>query len=121
MEEKENKDILNEILEKKFKLSNGIGYDPTDVDKFFDEVMVYIQNTNETLDKKNKEISQSHEKNQTLNQEIANLNERIVELNNTIQEYKQEGYGHHSTQLKEIQTSNANESQTLKQETSNKE
>lgn len=114
MEERENKDILFEILEKKFKWSNGTGYDPTDVDKFFDEVMVYLQNVNETLDRKNKEIAQNHETNLKLSREIVNLSEQITTLNNIVQEYKQEGYGRHSTHLKEIQTTNANDNQTKK-------
>lgn len=121
MEEKENKNILNKILEKKFKWSKGTGYDPTDVDKFFDEIMVYLQDANEALDKKNKEIAQSREINLKLNEKIVNLNEQITTLNNIIQEYKQEGYGQNLTHLKEIQTSNANNNQTLKQETNKKE
>ena len=41
-----NNKIVKEILEKKFKKSIFSGYDPFDVDNFFDRIIIYINDPN---------------------------------------------------------------------------
>ena len=45
-----NNKIVKEILEKKFKKSIFSGYDPFDVDHFFDQVIIYINDMLEIRD-----------------------------------------------------------------------
>ena len=105
MVDKNINDILKEILDKKFQWSKVSGYDPADVDMFFDKIMVYLQKMNDELNQKNNEIVQNSIANSNLKQEIITLNTKITDLNKVIQEYQQEGYGNRHAHLKEIKTS----------------
>lgn len=119
MANKENNEILKEILNKKFQWSKLTGYDPADVDMFFDKIMVYLQNANDTLKNKCLEIEQCNTTNQNLNKKIAALSDEIVKLKKIIDEYQQEGYGHRHPHLKEIKTTIANNNNTIKQNEDN--
>ncbi|WEK83017.1 MAG: DivIVA domain-containing protein [Mycoplasma sp.] len=83
---------INKILDKKFASKIHSGYDPEDVDLFFDDVIGYIRQVyklqkgiNETLATKDKKISE-------LEQLINQQDELIKKMKAELDEYHQEGY-----------------------------
>jgi DivIVA domain-containing protein len=72
-----------EILEKKFNKSIHSGYDPEDVDTFFDEVIDYLNEVNDITKK-------IYDENTRLNQEISKLHDEIERKDQLIQTNVQE-------------------------------
>jgi len=91
------KDLTREILEKKFIKKLQAGYDPLDVDEFFDKVINEIGNLVTSL-----EILESN--NNKLVKDIENFKkelisrEKIIEtLNNELNDLKKDGYDSYRT------------------------
>lgn len=88
-----NNKILKEILEKKFKKSIFSGYDPYDVDLFFDKTIAYINDLLEIKGSLENEIELWKKKYfKLLEQKNILVNQNTI-LKNEISEYQKEGYG----------------------------
>ena len=88
-----NNKILKEILEKKFKKSIFSGYDPYDVDLFFDKTIAYINDLLEIKGSLENEIELWRKKYfKLLEQKNILVNQNTI-LKNEISEYQKEGYG----------------------------
>lgn len=74
---------IEKILNKKFNRCIHSGYDPEDVDSFFDEVITFLQEVNVIAD----ELSLT---NQNLVNEIKQLKEQLSQKDQTIQTLTQE-------------------------------
>ena len=88
-----NNKIVKEILEKKFKKSIFSGYDPFDVDQFFDKTIIYIKDLLEIKVSLENEIESWKKKYCKLLEQKNNLVNQNTFLKNEINEYQKEGYG----------------------------
>lgn len=93
-------EIIKEVLEKKFKKSLFSGYDPLDVDLFFDKVTTYINDLNEI----NKNIEDKYD---LLNKKYHDLFVENEKLKNKILNYQKEIY------TKNYLNKNTNKSQEI--------
>ena len=85
--------IAKEILEKKFKKSIFSGYDPFDVDQFFDKIITYLNDLLEIKVSLENEIELWKKKYCKLIEQKNNLINQNTILKNEIIEYQKEGYG----------------------------
>lgn len=85
--------IVKEILKKKFKKSIFSGYDPFDVDNFFDRMIIYINDLLEIKSSLENEIESWKKKYCELLEQKKNLVNQNTILKNEINEYQKEGYG----------------------------
>ena len=81
-----------EILNKKFKSRIHSGYDPEDVDIFFDEVIEYIKNVDEYRKTLDDSINNHKHKIDQLNLQINEKDKMINTLQTKIDEMNKEGY-----------------------------
>ena len=88
-----NNKIVKEILEKKFKKSIFSGYDPYDVDLFFDKTILYIKDILEVNSSLENEIELWRKKYFKMLEQKNNLDNQNKILKNEINEYQKEGYG----------------------------
>ena len=88
-----NNKIVKEILEKKFKKSIFSGYDPFDVDHFFDQIIIYINDLLKIKGSLENEIESWEKKYYELLEQKNNLTNQNKILKNEINEYQKEGYG----------------------------
>jgi DivIVA domain-containing protein len=87
------KQKIHEILNKKFEKRIHSGYDPEDVDLFFDDVITYLNEINgivDNLDKANKEHQDQVKK---LNEQLEQKKQTIQLLSEENNILKKEGYG----------------------------
>jgi DivIVA domain-containing protein len=87
------KQKIHEILNKKFEKRIHSGYDPEDVDLFFDGVINYLNDVNTVvndLDKTNKEFQEQVKK---LNEQLEQKNQQIQLISEENRVLKAEGYG----------------------------
>ena len=84
--------LQKEILEKKFKKRIHAGYDPLDVDEFFDKVISYLSELNNHANDIFKQYKDAQTEIQNLKQELAKKEEFIKVLNEEINDYKKNGY-----------------------------
>lgn len=87
-----------EILNKKFNKRIHSGYDPDDVDNFFDGVIRYLTELNEQANKLMIQAEKNANENKKLNLTIAEKNKEIQMLQRTIDEYHREGYSNQRIQ-----------------------
>jgi DivIVA domain-containing protein len=107
------KQKIQEILNKKFEKKIHSGYDPEDVDLFFDSIISYLNDVNNVvndLDKSNKDYQEKIKK---LNEQIEQKSQTIQLLTEENRILKAEGYGNQKQaselrslheQLKELQS-----------------
>jgi cell division septum initiation protein DivIVA len=81
------------ILDKRFEVSKNVGYEPEDVDQFFDDVKSYIKEVND-------EVKSLFDKKEAMRNKLGEYEEKIRCLTSDIQSltkdieyYKNEGYG----------------------------
>ena len=84
---------IEEILNKKFKSKIHSGYDPEDVDIFFDDVINYICKVNEYRKSMDNTIQNYENKISRLNSDIIEKDKMIITLQSKIDELNKEGYG----------------------------
>jgi DivIVA domain-containing protein len=84
------------ILEKKFKISNEKGYDPEDVDAFYDEVNGYIEEVRKLVENKYIENIKFKNENEQLKNEINDWTSTNKKLRSDIEMLKKSGYGHYA-------------------------
>jgi DivIVA domain-containing protein len=86
--------IKKEILEKKFKKNNQIGYDPDEVDEFFDKMISLFNKLNEILIaqiEKNNDLTSNFNEIKSENNSLKTL---VASLNNELDSLHMDGYGH---------------------------
>ncbi len=88
-----NNKIVKEILDKKFKKSIFSGYDPLDVDHFFDKTIAYINDLLKIKCSLESEIESWKIKYCKLLEQKNGLITQNTILKNEISEYQKEGYG----------------------------
>jgi DivIVA domain-containing protein len=86
-------DKMLEIVNKKFNKVIYSGYDPEDVDSFFDKVVAYLNEINS-------ELSETKIYDETVNDRLSKLtadvnlkNSKIAELEGEINDLRKEGFG----------------------------
>jgi DivIVA domain-containing protein len=87
-------DIKKEILEKKFKKNHQIGYDPDDVDEFFDKIILLLNKIDEILlhqMEKNESLESELNEAKTNNDSLSML---ITTLNKELDALHKDGYTH---------------------------
>lgn len=89
----ENSEIVDKILNKKFKKSVFSGYDSTDVDSFFDFVIEHIQSNIKLIKSNATTISDLEKQVKQLQLEKTTLQNDNNRLNKEVEEYQEEGYG----------------------------
>ena len=92
--------MLDEILNKKFNKKIHAGYDPEDVDAFFDYVINYLKELNVEANKLFSKTNNSLDEIKKLNLVIYEKNKHIEMLQQQIDEYKQNGYDNQRLQQK---------------------
>ncbi|GHU30517.1 hypothetical protein FACS1894166_00310 [Bacilli bacterium] len=88
---------LKQILEKKFNKSIHAGYDPEDVDGFFDGVSRFIIKIRDAAQELKGNEAQLHEKIKQLNNQIETLNKGNLALTQEIETLRKDGYGSQRT------------------------
>jgi DivIVA domain-containing protein len=86
--------MMNEILQKKFSKRIHSGYDPEDVDKFFDYIISYLNEVNINSNRLHEQLKSLEEDNRKLKEQIEQKNNSINTLNNQVDYYRREGYDH---------------------------
>jgi DivIVA domain-containing protein len=86
--------MMNEILQKKFSKRIHSGYDPEDVDKFFDYIISYLDEVNINSNRLHEQLKSLEEDNRKLKEQIEQKNNSINTLNNQVDYYRREGYDH---------------------------
>lgn len=86
------KNMLDEILEKKFSKNPSVGYDPLEVDIFFDSIREFIGMQFFEYSKLLKEIERLNENIQELKKENQGKQQTIEMLTNENESYKKDGY-----------------------------
>jgi DivIVA domain-containing protein len=84
--------MMNEILNKKFSKRIHSGYDPEDVDKFFDYVNIYLQEVNGNFNNLQSELQTMQKEIHSLNEQLKQKNNTIITLNGQIDYYRANGY-----------------------------
>lgn len=109
--------ITNKILNKKFNKSLYAGYDPVDVDSFFDEVINYINEVSDFDEKTKEQSSVIEKKYKELVEQNKQYKEEIQDLKTQVDKFIKEGYGqkHIMDQMTELRK----EIKSLKQENQN--
>jgi uncharacterized phage infection (PIP) family protein YhgE len=89
---------ISELLNKKFEKSNSIGYDPLDVDKYFDEQIACLSKINDELQFLNKQVNERDEKINELKEQVIQLKNANEVSNKQIELLNKEGYGNRKIQ-----------------------
>ncbi|MDR0740077.1 MAG: DivIVA domain-containing protein [Mycoplasmataceae bacterium] len=84
--------MMNEILNKKFSKRIHSGYDPEDVDKFFDYVIAYLREVNGSFNNLQDEFRVMKNEIRSLDEQLKQKNNTIVTLNGQIEYYRVNGY-----------------------------
>jgi DivIVA domain-containing protein len=84
--------MMDEILRKKFSKRIHSGYDPEDVDKFFDYVISYLNEVNINSNGLYEELKNLQAENLKLKEQLEQKNNVINTLNNQIDYFRKEGY-----------------------------
>lgn len=84
--------VLDEILNKKFSKNLTSGYDPLEVDMFFDRICTFIIQIYQDNNDLNKKINEKTAEINELKKQISSNQERIKLLNHEIQSYVNDGY-----------------------------
>ncbi|MCQ3914359.1 MAG: DivIVA domain-containing protein [Mycoplasmoidaceae bacterium] len=88
-----NKEMTEKILNKKFKKAVFSGYDTTDVDSYFDEVIEYLKNNDKMVELYKDDNDKLKNQLKDLMTVNANLEKEKKKLIREIKEYEEEGYG----------------------------
>ena len=83
---------INKILTKKFASKIHAGYDPNDVDSFFDDVITYLQEVKKLADENLKVKDDYIQQINKLEEENNELKKQIATKDNEISMYRNEGY-----------------------------
>ena len=84
---------VEEILNKKFKSKIHSGYDPEDVDLFFDGLITYINNVNEYRKNMDNIVKNYEAKINKLRSDSIEKDKMIVALQSKVDQFIKEGYG----------------------------
>ncbi|MDR0674788.1 MAG: DivIVA domain-containing protein [Mycoplasmataceae bacterium] len=84
--------MMNEILHKKFSKRIHSGYDPEDVDKFYDYIITYLKEVDSNCNRLYEELKKCQLENQDLKKQLEQKNNSINTLNNEINYLRKEGY-----------------------------
>ena len=84
---------IEEILNKKFKSKIHSGYDPEDVDLFFDSVITYINSVNEYRKSMDNIIKNYEAKINKLKSDSIEKDKMISALQSKVDQLMKEGYG----------------------------
>ena len=87
------KQKIHEILNKKFEKRIHSGYDPEDVDLFFDDVINYLNEVNAIVDDLDKSSKEYQEQIKKLNEQLEHKKQTIQLLSEENNILKREGYG----------------------------
>ena len=88
-----NKEMTEKILNKKFKKAVFSGYDSSDVDAFYDQVIEYLKNNDKVLESYKEDTLKYKDQVEKLTSLNDALTKEREKLQNTIKEYQEEGYG----------------------------
>jgi DivIVA domain-containing protein len=105
-----DKDILNfqeKILNKKFAKKMTAGYDTTDVDTFFDEVIAFLNKVINSNSMEFVKVAEAEEKYKKLKEELEEKNAYIFTLENENKDLKKDGYANYRTNLQITELKNA--------------
>lgn len=96
--------MMHEILNKKFNKKIHSGYDPEDVDAFFDYVNNYLREINTQANNLLASLQNAQKERDALNIAVNEKNKTIERLQNEIDELKAEGYNNQrlSSELSEL-------------------
>ncbi|WP_412032371.1 DivIVA domain-containing protein [Malacoplasma muris] len=86
------KKTLDEILNKKFSKNYSIGYDPLEVDMFFDKIRTFISKQYQKELEYQKIIQEKDKKIENLESKIDKSKQSIAVLNSEIKKYVDDGY-----------------------------
>ncbi|MDR1991745.1 MAG: DivIVA domain-containing protein [Mycoplasmataceae bacterium] len=84
--------MMNEILNKKFRKRIHSGYDPEDVDVFFDYVIQYLKEMNRNVQLMQDESKNNQKEILKLKEELQQKNNTITTLDNQVNYFRKEGY-----------------------------
>jgi DivIVA domain-containing protein len=84
--------MMDEILQKKFSKRIHSGYDPEDVDKFFDYVITYLNEVNINSARLFEKLKETENENRQLKEQLEQKNNSINALNGQIEYFRREGY-----------------------------
>ncbi|MDR2369751.1 MAG: DivIVA domain-containing protein [Mycoplasmataceae bacterium] len=84
--------MMEEILQKKFSKRIHSGYDPEDVDNFFDYVISYLNDINIDSNRLYAELKNSQLENHRLKEQLQQKTSTIDALNGQIEYFHKEGY-----------------------------
>jgi len=87
-----NQDKVEEILNKQFKKSIFSGYDPLDVDEFFDQVIEFLKLNDKRVKEAESIAKELKEKNDSLIEQVKQLQQQLSQCETLIKEYKNNGY-----------------------------
>jgi len=87
-----NQDKVEEILNKQFKKSIFSGYDPLDVDEFFDQVCEYLKLNDKRVKEAESTAKELKDKNDSLTEQVKQLQQELSQCQTLIEEYKRNGY-----------------------------
>ncbi|MDR2461727.1 MAG: DivIVA domain-containing protein [Mycoplasmataceae bacterium] len=111
--------LEKEILDKKFRKKLYAGYDPEDVDIFFDKIISYIKDINITISEYRKKNNDNSEKIKELEQKLEQKESIINEINFQLESIKKEGY-HMLPFMQEMSNMKKEIKKLSKKETKNK-
>lgn len=83
---------FEEILEKKFSKNMQAGYDPLEVDMFFDNIRNFIIKSNDLLSNLENQFILKEKEINELKNENSLKKDLIIMLNSEIESYKKDGY-----------------------------
>ncbi len=81
-----------EILNKQFRQKIHAGYDPEDVDQFFDDVIAYIKKIETDYNQINEKLKDNQSIIDDLKKQINNKENIIASLKEELKHYQDEGY-----------------------------
>lgn len=88
-----SEEVINFILDKKFKKTVFSGYEATDVDAFFDKVIEYIKDLEKNVNEYKAVADKAKSQIEQLTQENANLLSKNNALTAQNKNYEANGYG----------------------------
>jgi DivIVA domain-containing protein len=93
--------MMEEILAKKFSKRIHSGYDPEDVDKFFDYIISYLNEVNINSNRLFEELQKYQLDNRKLKGQLEQKNNTINTLNSQVEYFRKEGYDNqrHSSEM----------------------
>lgn len=88
-----NNEMNEKILNKQFKKAAFSGYDATDVDSFFDSVIVYLKNNDKMVELYKEDLAKLKNAYLKLQQDFEALKAKNRKLEQEVKDYEAEGYG----------------------------